>query len=223
MFAVFESLCRLVMWGVTLWLDQLDLTHHVAGLLNIQHIEGTESRIPCCRSDSNPISMLNILPQYSSSSMSDSIQTEEEVASWGKKVITLQLSDADDVRSETKESVKSPAASWGPTTMIKMPTPTSKATIYCEVGSHNNVYGAGFITLSKLLALLCVKVNVAPLPSGIVWGDVLGFAISKVETPSGKVCYDLHPVEHYWVDGCPHGLSTAHDIHKAFKEANDLW
>jgi len=222
MFALVESLFRLVMWGVTMWLDKSDLVRQVAALSGMLN---NNSKTTCSRSDSDLDSTVDILTGYSSSSsMSDSFETEEGVASWGKTIITMQLSDADDVQSETEDRARfSPPASWGPSSPAKLPTPLRPATIFCEVGSHGQLYGAGFTTLCKLLALLCVKVTVRALPSGFVWGDVVGFSVEKVETSAGNISYELHPVEQYWVDDCPHGLSTAHDIHKAFKDANDFW
>jgi len=210
----------LVMVVVTMWLDNVALRT----LLNNKGGKGIiPYKIPFCRSDSNPISTL--LPEYSSSSMSDSIATEEEAAIWGKKITTLQLSDDEDVRSEAEENAKSsPAASWGPSSpATKLPTPVGPAIIYCEAGSHGQVYTAGFINLLKVLASLCMKVNVAALPAGTVWGDVLGFAITKVEAPSGNICYKLYPVEHYWVEDCHPGLSTHQDIANAIKEAQHSW
>lgn len=205
---LFFAVCFWVlMWGVTNWLDKRDL------------IRLLSSMTTCCRAHS--VTDSTILEEFSSTTTSSSSETEE--ASWGKTVST-RLSDADDVQSETEESTNyPPPATWGPSTPAKLPTPAKPAVIFCEAGSHNNVYAAGFITLCQVLAVLCVKVNVAALPAGTVWGDVLGFAIIRVNTTAGKVCYELLPVEHYWADDCHPGLSTPQDIVKAFEEANNYW
>lgn len=213
-----------LVWGVTLWLlDMLGLARYLAALLSsMLELVATflSCKAPCCRSDSIPDSI--ILAEVSSTTLSSS-EAGDEVASC--LLSDGRLSDASDVNSETEETLKcSPATSWGPSSSSpKLPTPAKPASIYVEVGSHGNVYGAGYINLFKLLAMVCVKVNVPALPSGAVWGDVMGFSATKAEDPTGKAFYQLQAVDHYWVNECPNGLATHRDLHKAFKDADDYW
>jgi len=135
----------------------------------------------------------------------------------------------DDVPTETEEMANKgpckspPAPSWGPASPAKLPTPVRPATIFCEAGSHGQVYGAGFMPLSMFFTMFFAQFQVAALPSGTVWGDVIGYSLTKRENAAGYAYYQLDPVSHFWVDDAKDTLCTYEDIMQAIKEADDFF